>query len=128
MNTDLSLDNYKVLSAKHYYRAKFLTVEFERDLSLVLSIRKLLTRAKNKDKHNVRSILNKIITMCNVFGPEFTVRLIFLLIPNEQFFYIIPFLKYLNILPDVVKGINGKDIDTREFEMSNSIIDELEKL
>lgn len=125
---DINFDNYKLLAAKNYYRVKYSSTEFEQDISSVSTIKKAITRYLNKDAINVRAILNKIIVLCNVFGPEFTVRLIFLIFPKEYYTHIAPFLKFLNILPDVVYNVDGNNIQTKTINMNNFILGELEQL
>lgn len=125
---EINLDNYKLLAAKNYYRVKFTTDEFTQDIALVLSIKKALSRYKSKDSIQVRVVLNKIIVLCNVFQPEFTVRVLFLIIPKEHYSYITPFLKFLNILPNIVRNIDGNDIVTSEISVNNFILKELENL
>lgn len=125
---DINFDNYKILAAKNYYRVKYSSVEFEQDINTVSTVKKSITRYLNKNLINVRAILNKIIVLCNVFEPELTVRLLFLVLPKEYYVHIIPFLKFLNILPDIVYRIDGKDIITDDIPINKFIMDELEKL
>ena len=55
-------------------------------------------------------ILNHIILLNNVFGPEPTSRILFYKIDKRDYDILKTFLIYLGIMPDVVRGVNGKNI------------------
>jgi hypothetical protein len=74
-----------------------------------------------------RLILNHIIVLNNMFGPQFVSRIIFL----KLFMYIKqlkPFLLYLNLLPDTVRLVKGRDFPTIEIEMDWFIVERLRTL
>jgi hypothetical protein len=76
-----------------------------------------------------RLILNHIIILQNVFGPDALCKIIFLKM-DKQLKYIKPFLVMLNILPDRVYhvGKEGNIYITDEIEMDTKIIEALRKI
>lgn len=85
------------------------TEEFEEDVNRVKYIKKLITRYIQTQTLKERLILNHIIVLNNVFGPEFTCRLLYLKL-SDQFKYVIPFLKKLHIMPDEIYYVGEKEL------------------
>jgi hypothetical protein len=125
---NLTEENFLLQSAKHYKNKQCQnTEEFLSDLKHIKYIKKLLTRYNKKNLLDEKLILNHIIILNNVFGPIFLSRLIFLKF-YTQLFYLKPFLLYLNLLPDVVNGVNGLDYNTVAIEMDWNIIEKLREI
>jgi hypothetical protein len=57
----------------------------------------------------------------NVFGPEVTARILFYRIDERDYDILKTFLLYLNILPDMVYGINGKNIRSVDIPIDMNI-------
>jgi hypothetical protein len=73
-------------------------------------------------------IINHIILLNNVFGPEVTARILFYRIDERDFDILKTFLLYLNILPEVVRGIRGKTIRTAEIPVDMNIAEILRQI
>lgn len=128
IKTNLTDENFLLESAIHYklsYHNN--TEEFLSDIKRIKYIKKLLTRYKSSGNIDERLILNHIIILNNIFGPEFVVRLLYLKLHN-YFEYIKPFLLYLSLLPDKINQINGSDVDTLPIKMNEDIINRLRHL
>jgi hypothetical protein len=94
-------DNFELYASKHYQKNKWATTEeFKSDLCRFKYINRLINRYYRDDDLKERLILNHIIVLGNVFGPEATAEM--LMINTECSFksMIKPFLIYLNYLPD----------------------------
>jgi len=125
---NLTEDNYLLECAKHYRNKQCQnTEEFLTDLRHVKYIKKLITRYTTKKTLDERLVLNHIIILNNVFGPSFVSRLLFLKL-ESQFEYIKPFLLYLKLLPDIIYGVNGKDIETLHIKMDWNIVNILRNI
>lgn len=72
-------------------------VEFEEDLKRFQYLRKLFGRYRQDDDLKERLILNHLIIIYNVFGPEATNMLFMKL--HEYHDYLKPFVEYLNFMP-----------------------------
>jgi hypothetical protein len=64
----------------------------------------------------------------NVFGPEATARILFFRIDEKDYDSLKTFLLYLNILPEIVKGIRGKNIITDVIPVDMTIAEILRKI
>lgn len=72
-------------------------------------------------------MLNHLIVLCNVFGPQHLVRLIYLKM-SDQMHLIKPFLVLLQILPPRVFNVAGRDWETDETPMDQGIVDALRRI
>ena len=87
--------------------------EFMEDYKRFKYVKRLCRRYVSTKEIAERLFLNHLIALVNVFGPEGTTRLLFVKCEDERLYRILkPFLLYLDILPDVVRGIDGFDIVT----------------
>jgi hypothetical protein len=64
----------------------------------------------------------------NVFGPEVTSRILFYRIDERDYDILKTFLIYLNLLPEVIRGINGKNIKTSDIPVDMNIAEILRKI
>ena len=72
-------------------------VEFEEDIKRFQYLRKLFGRYRQDNDLKERLILNHLIIIYNVFGPEATNMLFMRL--HEYHDYLKPFVEYLNFMP-----------------------------
>lgn len=110
MNEDLNDDNFLIYAMKAYNSPHCIMSEFEEDLNRIKYINRLLKRYKTTGELKERLILNHIIVLSNVFGVEFSVRMMFFRIAEEYYDTLKTFLMFLRYMPDTVKSIDGKDI------------------
>mgnify|MGYP003640101670 FL=1 len=75
-----------------------------------------------------RLILNHVIVFYNVFTPEAATRILFLKIDDKFYSILKTFLVYLNYMPDVVRGIEGKNIISSEIPIESCIANELRNI
>lgn len=115
-------------AVKCYTSPNGLMSEFEGDLKRTKYLKRLLRRYKITKKLKERLILNHIILLNNVFGPEATARILFFRIDEKNYDVLKTFLLYLNILPEIVFGINNKNIDTRVIPVDMFVADILRKI
>ena len=112
MFDDLNEDNFVMYAVKCYTSPNCLMSEFEGDLKRTKYLKRLFRRYKATKVIKERLILNHIILLNNVFGLEATARILFFRIDEKDYDALKTFLVYLNLLPEVVKGIRGKTIVT----------------
>jgi hypothetical protein len=124
-------DNNFILFAAHYYDNPQCsgTEEFYEDIQRLKYIKKLITRYQDTGDLKDRLILNHLIILNNVFGPQALSRIVCFKLRN-QLQYIKPFLVLLNILPEVVYGIGEKseNIITDEIPMDDHIVKVLREI
>lgn len=119
MFPDLNEDNFLLYAMRSYNSPHCIMSEFESDLKRVKYIKRLFRRYKITKRLKERLILNHIILLYNVFGADAATRILFYKIDSTDYDLLKTFLLYLSYMPDVVRGINGKDI------YSNSILIDL---
>jgi hypothetical protein len=110
MFDDLNEDNFMMYAMKCYESPNCVMSEFEGDIKRTKYLKRLFRRYKVTKTLKERLILNHIILLNNVFGPEVTSRILFYRIDERDYDILKTFLSYLGIMPEVIWGINGKNI------------------
>jgi hypothetical protein len=128
MFDDLNESNFLIYAAKAYESPNCIMSEFEGDLKRTKYLKRLFRRYKLTKTVKERLILNHLILLNNVFGPEAVARILFYRIEERDYDALKTFLMYLNILPNVVKGVNGKDIFVSDIPVDLHIAEILRKL
>ena len=124
--TSQNFEDYLRKSYDNYIKEE----DFLEDLNRFKHIKKLLTRyiSNGPDELRERLILNHLIVLYNVFGPEATSRVIFLRM-QDVLPYIKPFLVYIGILPQLIVNIEKESVlDTDEINMDKHIVEALRTL
>jgi hypothetical protein len=122
---NLTEDNFLLQAAKNYKKSYISTSdEWLSDIKRIKYIKKLLTRFKSSGTLDERLVLNHIIVLNNIFGPDFLCRVLYLKLGN-YFEYIKPFLLYLRLLPDTIYLVNGENVPTLPIGMNSVIIERL---
>jgi hypothetical protein len=125
----LTDENFLIYCARHYDNPQcHSTEEFMEDLKRIKYIKKLITRYVESGDLKERLILNHLIILSNVFGPDHLARILYLKM-KLQFKYVKPFLVLLNIMPERLLNVKDeKFIDTDTISMDETIIKQLRVL
>jgi hypothetical protein len=128
LRSPLTDKNWRIYAAKNYDNPQCIGEdEFESDLKRFKYIKKALTRRAVTGELCERLILNHLIVLCNVFGPAALVRLVYLKMA-DQLHLIKPFLVLLQVLPERVYAVAGKDWNTDEVAMDPEIVSALRRI
>lgn len=121
--------NFILFAAKYYDNPQcFDTLEFQDDLKRFKYLKRLFTRYQETGELKERLIINHLIVLYNVFGPEATRMLFFKL---EGFHhYLKPFIVLLGYMPEVVRniGVENKTYRSSDISMNEEIIELLRKI
>lgn len=128
MFDDLNEDNFVMYAMKHYNSPQCIMSEFEGDIKRTKYLKRLFRRYKVTKSLKERLILNHIILLNNVFGPEVTARILFYKIDERDYDILKTFLEYLNIMPEAVYGIRGKNIYSSDIQINTNIAEVLLKI
>ena len=128
MFDDLNEDNFLMYAAKCYNSPQCIMSEFEGDIKRTKYLKRLFRRYKITKSLKERLILNHIILLNNVFGPEATSRILFYKIDERDYDILKTFLCYLDIMPDFVYGINGKNISSSEIPIDTKVAEILRNI
>lgn len=98
----LTESTFLLFASKHYDNPQCSDIsEFEEDLKRFQYLRKLFGRYRQDNDLKERLILNHLIIIYNVFGPEATNMLFMKL--HEYHDYLKPFVEYLNFMPQIIQ-------------------------
>ena len=121
MFENLNEDNFLLYAVKCYTSPHCIMSEFEGDIKRTKYLKRLFRRYKVTKSLKERLILNHIILLNNVFGPEATARILFYRIDERDYDILKTFLCYLKIMPEVIYGINGKNISSYDIAMDPTV-------
>lgn len=128
MFDDLNDENLVMYAVKCYTSPSCLMSEFEGDIKRTKYLKRLFRRYKVTKILKERLILNHLILLNNVFGPEATTRILFYRVDPRDYDILKTFLIYLNIMPDIVKGIRGININSSDIQVNMYIAEILRRL
>jgi hypothetical protein len=119
--------NALLYAAKYYDNPQcFDTVEFYEDLNRFKYVKRLLNKYEETGELKERLVLNHITVLNNVFGTVGSTKLL-LLKCKDQLSLIMPFLVFLNMMPESVSGIGIENLTIRlaDVEMDQNITNAL---
>jgi hypothetical protein len=128
MFDDLNEENFLIYAMKCYTTPNCIMSEFEGDIKRTKYLKRLFRRYKVTKSLKERLILNHIILLNNVFGPEATSRILFYRIDERDYDILKTFLCYLKIMPEMIYGINGKNISSYDIPMDPNVAEILLKI
>ena len=122
---DLSSENILIYAMKVYDKPNCIMSEFKEDMKRFNYLKRLFFRHRKTGEVRERLILNHLVVLCNVFGPEPATRLLFYKMAKEDYPSLKTYLVFLSCMPDVVRGIKGKDILSSEIPVDTSVANAL---
>jgi len=128
MFDDLNDENFMMYAVKCYNSPQCIMSEFEGDIKRTKYLKRLFRRYKTTKILKERLILNHIILLNNVFGVEATARILFYKIDERDYDLLKTFLDYLRLMPDKVKGVNGKTIYSYDIALEPNVADILRNI
>ena len=125
---NLTEDNILLYAAKAYDKPNCIMSEFSEDMKKLNYLKRLFHRYRKRGEIKERLILNHLVILNNLFGPEATSRLLFFNMSEQDYSALKTFLLFLNIMPNRIKGINGKDIISSNILIDMQVADNLRNL
>ena len=120
----LTEETFLLYAAKHYDNPQLQNEEeFYDDLKKFKYIKRLFNKYSETGELKERLILNHIVVLTNVFGPDAAVKLLFLRLP-EYLHYLKPFLLLLSILKDKIE-VNNIEYITSDINIDDAIVERL---
>lgn len=126
MIDDLNDDTVLIYAIKHY--DNYIKSEFTEDYRVFKYIKRLLQRYRTSGELRETLLLNHINVVYNMFGVEAGTRLLFFKLDDKDYSSLKTFLLFLNTMPDVVYGINGKNIRSSDIAVDIGIAKTLRSL
>ena len=120
MYEKITADNVMMFAIKHYDNPQCEgEKEFHDDMKRFKYIKRLLRKYKDSSILKERLLLNHIIILNNLFGPEACVTLLLFKIQQEYWGTLKSFLLYLNMI---------RDDELQEVESNQEVLDVLRKI
>jgi len=127
MFNDLNDSNVLLYAAKCYDKPNCIQSEFDEDYKKFRYIKRLLHRYRLTDEIKERLLLNHLILCQNVFGIEGSTRILFLRCNEKDYSALKTFLLYTSAMPNIVRGIEGKDIISSDIPLDLRLVEILRK-
>jgi len=125
---NLTAENIMIFALKAYDKPNCIMSEFREDLKRFNYLKKLFRRYRKFGEIKERLILNHLVVLNNVFGPEIATRLLFFKMSKEDYSALKTYLIFLSCMPDRVKGIKGHDILSSEIPVDMTIANSLRNI
>ena len=123
---DKNITSYMIMS---YENSQCVDMEeFEDDMKRVKYIKRLINRYLSGGELKERLLLNHIISFYNVFGIEAATRILFFKVYEDDYSVLKTFLTYLNVMPETVELIRGKNIINSDISIVEEIAESLRNL
>lgn len=125
---NLTSDNIMLYCMKAYDKPNMLMSEFKDDMKRFNYLKRLFQRYRKYDELREQLVINHLVVLYNVFGPEVATRLLFYKIPKEDYSALKTYLLFLSCMPEVVRGIKGHDIHSSNIPVDMKIAEVLRKI
>ena len=128
MFDNLTDDNIMIYAVKAYDRPDCVMSEFKDDMKRFNYLKRLFRRYRKIGEIRERLIINHLMVLYNVFGPEVTTRLLFFKMSKDDYSSLKTYLLFLNLMPERIIGIKNKDISSVDIPVDNILVDVLRKI
>jgi hypothetical protein len=129
MHNDLTEKNINAYMIMSYDNPQCIDMdEFEDDMKRVKYIKRLVNRYSSAGELKERLILNHIISFYNVFGVEAATRILFFKMEETDYSVLKTFLTYLNVMPEDIEMIRGRNIKDSDIPTSKEVVNRLREL
>ena len=118
---DLTNDNILLYAAKAYDKPNCIMSEFKEDMKRFNYLKRLFKRYRKVGELREQLVLNHLVVICNVFGPEVATRILFFKMSKDDFPALKTYLLFLSCMPERVKGIKGHDIISSDIPVDMAI-------
>ena len=120
---DLTNDNILIYAVKAYDKPNCIMSEFKEDMKRFNYLKRLFKRYRKIGELREQLVLNHLVVICNVFGPEVATRILFFKMAKDDYSALKTYLLFLSCMPEKVKGIKGHDIISSEIPVDMTIAD-----
>ena len=113
---------------KAYDRPNCIMSEFKDDMKRFNYLKRLFLRYRKIEELREQLVLNHLVVLYNVFGPEVTSRMLFFKMSKDDYPALKTYLLFLSIMPDKIRGIKGHDIISSDIPVDKRIADILREI
>ena len=120
---DLTNDNILIYAVKAYDKPNCIMSEFKEDMKRFNYLKRLFKRYRKVGELREQLVLNHLVVICNVFGPEVATRILFFKMAKDDYSALKTYLLFLSCMPEKVRSIKGHDIISSEIPCDMTIAD-----
>lgn len=113
---------------KAYDKPNCIMSEFHDDMKRFNYLKRLFQRYRKYDELREQLVLNHLVVIYNVFGPEVATRLLFFKMSKDDYSALKTYLLFLNYMPERIRGIKGQDIHSSDISVDMKIAESLRKI
>ena len=125
---NLTNDNIMIFAMKAYDKPNCIMSEFKEDMKRFNYLKRLFKRYRKLNELRDQLVINHLIVLNNVFGPEIATRLLFFKVSKEDYSILKTYLLFLSCMPERVRGIKGADIISSEIPIDTTIANALRNI
>ena len=125
---NLTSENFMLYCMKAYDKPNMLLSEFKDDMKRFNYLKRLFQRYRKYDELREQLVINHLVVLYNVFGPEVAVRSLFFKISKEDYSALKTYLIFLNLMPERVRGIKGHDIVSSNISVDMKVAEALRQI
>ena len=122
---DLNNDNIMMYAMKAYDKPDCIMSEFKDDMKRFNYLKRLFRRYRKVDELREQLVLNHLVVLYNVFGPEVTSRMLFFKMSKDDYPALKTYLLFLSIMPDRIRGLKGQDIISSDIPIDPRVAEVL---
>jgi hypothetical protein len=125
---NLTNENIMLYLVKAYDKPNCIMSEFNDDMKRFNYLKRLFQRYRKYDELREQLVLNHLVVLYNVFGPEVASRALFFKVSKEDYSALKTYMLFLNMMPDKIRGIKGHDIISSDISVDMKIAEALRKI
>ena len=125
---NLTSDNIVIFAMKAYDKPNCIMSEFKEDMKRFNYLKRLFKRYRKLGELREQLVLNHLVVLYNVFGPEVATKLLFFQMSKDDYSALKTYLLFLSCMPEKVKGIKGHDIISSEISVDMTIAHALRQI
>jgi len=125
---DLTNENIMLYLVKAYDKPNCIMSEFKDDMKRFNYLKRLFRRYRKMGELREQLVLNHLVVLYNVFGPEVATRTLFFKMAKEDYSVLKTYLLFLNYMPERIKSIKGHDIFSSDISVDMNIAEALRKI
>lgn len=125
---NLTTDNIMLYAVKAYDKPNIIMSEFKDDMKRFNYLKRLFRRYRKYGELREQLVLNHLVVLYNVFGPEVATRLLFFKMSKDDYSPLKTYLLFLNMMPDRIFGIKGADILSSSIPVDMRVAESLRKI
>jgi hypothetical protein len=125
---DLTNDSIMLYLAKAYDKPNCIMSEFKDDMKRFNYLKRLFRRYRKMGELREQLVLNHLVVLYNVFGPEASARALFFKMSKDDYSALKTYLLFLSFMPERIRSIKGHDILSSDIPVDMRIAETLRQI